>query len=157
MKIGSFGWLITSSTTSSSSIILFLEQLLLRLILVVVLVPSFFNVVIVVVHGHPGGVANGRASCGIEYSKPDVAYKIPDVQEAWYLRRIATCESPVFWTQFEIKDVNQPLYVAVISPELERFTDQLKFHGILYGPGMTASEDNGFLPIPEELPPGIIR
>ena len=115
----------------------------------------------ITVLAHPGGVANGRATCGTEYSTPDTAYLIPDITEAWYLRRIATCESPVFWTTFEITQENQPLYIAVISPALERFEDQLDFHGILYGPGIITtsddkSTDNGLSPIPTDLPPGIV-
>lgn len=92
-----------------------------------------------VVEAHPGGVADGRATCGTEYSTSGSAYEIPDIQEAWYLRRVATCESPVFWTKFEVVSPDQPIYIAVISPEIERFQDELLFHGILYGPGITGS------------------
>ena len=121
------------------------------------LLVAVWSTAILVAHAHPGGVANGRATCGTEYSTPDTAYLIPDVREAWYLRRIATCESPVFWTQFEITESSaQPLYIAVISPELERFEDQLHFHGILYGPELTPSDNNGLSSIPTDLPLGIV-
>ena len=90
----------------------------------------------VTISAHPGAIASGRASCGTEYSTAENAYIIPDIREAWYLRRISTCESPVFWTKFEVTSQNQPIYIAVISPEIERFQDQLQFHGILYGPGI---------------------
>ena len=106
-------------------------------------------------HAHPGAVADGRATCGTEYSTPLTAYTIPDVAEAWFLRRVATCENPVFWTRFEITQTNQQLYLAVISPEIQRFQDQLTWNAILYGPGLTNDADNGFYPIPENLPAGV--
>ena len=128
----------------------------------VFLLQSFFNTILTV-HAHPGGVANGRATCGTEYSTSATAYEIPDITEAWYLRRIATCDAPVFWTKFDITEANQPLYIAVISPEIERFEDQLDFHGILYGPGIngddnsaTSTTTSGLSPVPADLPPGIV-
>ncbi|CAJ1929944.1 unnamed protein product [Cylindrotheca closterium] len=117
------------------------------------------------VKAHPGAVAEGRATCGVEYSTPDSAYVIPDIAEAWYIRRVSTCESPVFWTKFEVTasgttataqaEAAQQLYIAAISPEIDRFRDQLKFHGVLYGPGVGADATNGLSAIPSTLPPGI--
>jgi hypothetical protein len=101
-----------------------------------------------VVEAHPGGVADGRATCGTEYSTAGSAYEIPDIQQAWYLRRMATCDSPVFWTKFEVVSPDQPIYIAVISPEIARFQDELLFHGILYGPGITANADTGLSAVP---------
>lgn len=104
---------------------------------------------------HPGAVADGRASCGVEYSTPETAYIIPDIQEAWYLRRAATCESSFFWTAFDVIEEGQELYIAVISPEIQRFQDNLKFHAILYGPGIEEDEANGLSAIPDTLPSSI--
>ena len=59
---------------------------------------------------HPGAIADGRATCGVEYSTAQGAYRIPDIGEAWYLRRIATCEQPVFWTTFDIQEQGQELH-----------------------------------------------
>lgn len=107
------------------------------------------------VNAHPGAVAEGRATCGVEYSTPDTAYAIPDIAEAWYKRRISTCQAPEFWVQFEVASENQQLYIAAISPEIDRFRDQIQFHGILHGPGIVVDESNGLAAIPTNLPPGI--
>jgi len=130
--------------------------LLLLLLVATVIVPAK-------VHGHPGAVADGRATCGSEYSTPETAYTIPDIREAWYIRRVATCTQPAFWTRFDItKEQNddgqgQKVYIAVISPQIDRFEDDLQFHGIWYGPGLTTDADNGLADVPndDELPPGI--
>ena len=108
----------------------------------------------VVVRSHPGAIAEGRASCGAEYGTASAAYLIPDVREAWFVRRIATCEAPVFWTMFDITQEQQELYIAVITPELPRFKDRLVFNGILYGPGVSASLD-GLSSLPTNLPAGV--
>lgn len=107
------------------------------------------------VQAHPGAVAEGRATCGVEYSTSDAAYVIPDIAEAWYIRRVSTCESPVFWTKFEVTSASQQLYISAISPEIDRFRDQLQFHGILYGPGVGADEANGLAAIPSTLPSAV--
>ena len=129
--------------------------LLLGVVIVAFICP-FFSAVL----AHPGGVADGRASCGEEYSTADKAYTVPDIREAWYLRRLATCSNPVFWTEFEVVEQDQQIYIAVISPELERFEDQLQFNGILYGPGLSpnGNNNNGLSPIPtdEDIPPEVI-
>jgi len=104
---------------------------------------------------HPGAVANDRATCGTEYSTSAQAYNIPDIQDAWYLRRIATCANPVFWSTFDIvEESEQEVYIAVISPEIERFEDELEFHAIWYGPGLEAGQE-GLSEIPTILPEGI--
>ena len=103
---------------------------------------------------HPGAVADGRATCGTEYSTSAKSYTIPDIQEAWYLRRIATCANPVFWSTFDIVEEEQDIYIAVISPEIERFEDELEFHAIWYGPGLEAGQE-GLSEIPTNLPEGI--
>ena len=100
---------------------------------------------------HPGAIAEGRATCGNEYSGPGSAYRIPDVTEAWFLRRVATCAQPVFWNTFDITKEGQPLYIAAITPKLERFRDKLEFNAILYGPGVSASLP-GLSEIPADLP-----
>lgn len=107
------------------------------------------------VQAHPGAVAEGRATCGVEYSTSDAAYVIPDIAEAWYIRRVSTCESPVFWTKFEVTSASQQLYISAISPEIDRFRDQLQFHGILYGPGVGEDEANGLAAIPSTLPSAV--
>lgn len=107
------------------------------------------------VRAHPGAVADGRASCGTEYSTAESAYIIPDIKEAWFLRRAATCESPDFWVAFDVVDEGQQLYFAVISPEIERFQDNLKFHAILYGPGIEEDVSNGLSAIPDTIPSSI--
>mmetsp|Transcript_40049 Transcript_40049/g.96706 ORF Transcript_40049/g.96706 Transcript_40049/m.96706 type:complete len:535 (+) Transcript_40049:107-1711(+) len=131
------------------------RRLLLLLLVVVVVVASCAFPAL----AHPGAVADGRASCGEEYSTAENAYTIPDIREAWYLRRLATCSNPVFWTKFEVVESYQPIYIAVISPELERFEDELQFNGILYGPGLSpnGSNNNGMSPIPstETIPPEV--
>lgn len=119
-------------------------------ILSFIILPSLL--LLVDVHAHPGAVAQGRATCGVEYSTPSIAYIIPDMKEAWYLRRVSTCESPVFWATFSISEANQELYLATIAPEIHRFRDGLQFHAILYGPGVGVNEDNGFYAIPDTLP-----
>jgi hypothetical protein len=86
--------------------------------------------------GHPGGIKEGRASCGKEYHSAETAFVVHDVKEAWYLRRISTCEAPFFWTRFSIEDASQQVYIAAISPEILRFQDQLEFHAVLFGPGL---------------------
>lgn len=107
------------------------------------------------VHGHPGAVADGRATCGSEYSTHESAYEIPDMKESWYIRRVATCESPVFWTSFDVVDEGQEIYFAVISPEIARFEDKLRFHALLYGPGIVEDLSNGFSAVPENLPSSV--
>eukprot|EP00529_Nitzschia_sp_RCC80_P016148 CAMPEP_0113444674 /NCGR_PEP_ID=MMETSP0014_2-20120614/2789_1 /TAXON_ID=2857 /ORGANISM="Nitzschia sp." /LENGTH=664 /DNA_ID=CAMNT_0000335695 /DNA_START=5 /DNA_END=1996 /DNA_ORIENTATION=+ /assembly_acc=CAM_ASM_000159 len=137
-------------------LLLSLPRRLLLLLLLVVVVVAFCAFPAL---AHPGAVADGRASCGEEYSTTENAYTIPDIREAWYLRRLATCSNPVFWTKFEVVESGQPIYVAVISPELERFEDELQFNGILYGPGLSpnGSNNNGMSPIPstETIPPEV--
>jgi len=125
-------------------------------IAVLVLVATLL-ITVAPVKAHPGAVADGRATCGSEYSTPETAYNIPDMTEAWYLRRIATCASPQFWTTFEITAAKQPFYIAVISPKIERFQDQLQFHGILYGNGIVSGNttETGLTEIPDTLPEGI--
>jgi len=108
------------------------------------------------VEGHPGAFAEGRATCGDEYSKFAGAYDLPDVKEAWFLRRISTCEKPEFWMSFDVAKEGQPIYIATISPELSRFTDKLVFNAILYGPGVK-SGDPGLFDVPAQLPAGITR
>ena len=49
------------------------------------------------VFAHPSAIGGGRGSCGAEYDTPETAYYLPDISESWYLRRIATCDKPVFW------------------------------------------------------------
>ena len=105
---------------------------------------------------HPGAVAEGRATCGSEYSTAEKAYVVPDIKEAWFLRRIATCEQPVFWTSFDVKTANQEIYIAAISPELARFKDRIAFNGILYGPGVSSSLP-GLDELPGQLPAGVKR
>ena len=90
---------------------------------------------IVTVEGHPGVVADGRGSCGIEYSTFDQSYYIPDIEEAWYVRRVSTCSSPSFWTSFDVTKQNQQLYIAVISPEIIRFQDNIQFHALVIWSG----------------------
>jgi hypothetical protein len=108
------------------------------------------------VGAHPGGIAYGRATCGSEYSTPNSPYVIPDIKEAWFLRRIATCSQPSFWTSFDVTEKGQPIYIAVITPELERFQDRLSFNAILYGPGLDSSLP-GLRDVPQQLPAGIAR
>lgn len=103
---------------------------------------------------HPGAVANGRASCGVEYSRAETSYIIPEIRDAWYLRRLATCQAPVFWNAFNVTRPRQQIYVAVISPQIQRFTDRLQFHMIMYGPGVNASLP-GLASVPETLPDGV--
>jgi hypothetical protein len=103
---------------------------------------------------HPGAIADGRAMCGKEYSTAQSAYRIPDIEEAWYLRRIATCEQPVFWTTFDIVEQGQQLYIATITPKLERFKDKLTFNAILYGPGVSVRLP-GLSAVPKQLPAGV--
>jgi hypothetical protein len=86
--------------------------------------------------GHPGGFSGGRASCGTEYSTLKNAFEIADIKEAWYVRRIATCDSPYLWTTFEVADNKQKIYIAANIPEIARFNDNLAFNGILFGPGL---------------------
>ena len=104
---------------------------------------------------HPGAIADGRAMCGQEYSTAESAYRIPDIEEAWYLRRIATCEQPVFWTTFDIQEQGQELYIATITPKLERFKDKLTFNAILYGPGVNGVNLPGLSAVPKPLPAGV--
>lgn len=108
------------------------------------------------VSAHPGGIAYGRAICGSEYTTPEEPYIVPDIAEAWYLRKIATCEHPYFWTKFEIAAADQPLYIAAISPQIARFQDKIRFNAILYGPGVSSSQD-GMREVPAVLPAGITR
>jgi hypothetical protein len=103
---------------------------------------------------HPGAIAEGRATCGSEYSTPQTAYRIPDIKESWFLRRVATCEAPVFWTTFDVETEGQKLYIATITPELPRFKDKHVFNAILYGPGVGPSLD-GLSDVPATLPPGV--
>ena len=103
---------------------------------------------------HPGAIAEGRATCGVEYSTAGTAYRIPDIEEAWFLRRVATCAQPVFWNSFDITRAGQPLYIAAITPKLKRFQDKLSFNAILYGPGVGASLP-GVSEIPADLPAGV--
>ena len=56
---------------------------------------------------HPSGLASGRASCGTEFHTPEDAYVIEDPTEARYLRRIATCSAPFFWTSFTTTSVRK--------------------------------------------------
>ena len=93
-------------------------------------------------NAHPGGFTQGRASCGSEYSTLNQAFEIFDIAEAWYVRRLSTCSSPYLWTTFETTTKNQEVYVAANIPEIARFNDNLKFNGILFGPGLipTTSE-----------------
>jgi hypothetical protein len=109
-----------------------------------------------VARAHPGAIAEGRATCGTEYSSPTSAYFVPNVKEAWFLRRISTCEAPAFWTRFDITEETQQLYIATITPELMRFKDRLTFNAILYGPGVSASLP-GLSEVPATLPAGISR
>jgi hypothetical protein len=108
------------------------------------------------VGAHPGAIAHGRPTCGSEYATMDTSFLIPDIKEAWYLRRIATCSQPVFWTTFDVTDAGQKIYIAAISPELKRFQDKLVFNAIIYGPGV-ASSLPGLREVPEQLPSGIAR
>ena len=100
---------------------------------------------------HPGAIAEGRATCGAEYTDASSAYVIPDLKEAWYIRRIATCEEPEFWVTFDVEKEGQQLYIAAITPELERFKDKLAFNAVLYGPGVSPDQP-GMSPLPENLP-----
>jgi hypothetical protein len=54
---------------------------------------------------HPSGFGGGRTSCGREFSTPEDAYNIVKTDEAWYLRRIQTCDAPFFWTSWDITKV----------------------------------------------------
>ena len=110
------------------------------------------------VRGHSDGVASGRATCGSEYSSPESAFVIPDSTEAWYLRRVATCEAPVFWTTFDVVEEDQELYVAVVSPKMERFEEDdnnFQFHALLYGPGISEDESKGLSAVPDNLPDSV--
>eukprot|EP00746_Dinoflagellata_sp_MGD_P007151 gnl/MRDRNA2_/MRDRNA2_114112_c0_seq1.p1 gnl/MRDRNA2_/MRDRNA2_114112_c0~~gnl/MRDRNA2_/MRDRNA2_114112_c0_seq1.p1 ORF type:complete len:498 (-),score=96.06 gnl/MRDRNA2_/MRDRNA2_114112_c0_seq1:274-1722(-) len=100
---------------------------------------------------HPSAVAGGRPTCGAEFDSPLNAYVVPDITEAWYLRRIATCASPYFWITWN-GTANSDLYIAVISPEIERFADKLQYHAILFGPGLPEVTPPAGVPAP--LPTG---
>jgi hypothetical protein len=50
-----------------------------------------------------------------------------------------------------VKDEGQPIYIASITPELDRFKDKLAFNGMLYGPGVSP-EQPGLAAVPENLP-----
>jgi len=98
------------------------------------------------VQAHPSGLAFGRASCGSEFHSPENAYVIADSEEAWYLRRIQTCADPFFWTTFETTVPNQDVLTCVITPEIARFQDKLKFKGVIFGadlPPLSKSEIDG--------------
>ena len=65
-----------------------------------VLAPLLLAAMSAHVFAHPSAIGGGRGSCGAEYDTPDKAYYLPDISESWYLRRIATCDKPVFWQRF---------------------------------------------------------
>ena len=60
---------------------------------------------VAVVEAHPSGLAGGRTSCGREFNTPKDAYNIVAVDEAWYLRRIQTCDTPFFWSKWQVTKV----------------------------------------------------
>lgn len=62
---------------------------------------------------HPSAIEDGRATCGAEYDTQRNAYVV-DIKDAWFARRVATCESPYFWVKFEVTEVDQPVYIATI-------------------------------------------
>ena len=66
---------------------------------------------------HPGGFTAGRGSCGTEYTHLKEAFAIADIAEAWYVRRLATCDSPYLWTTFETTQPQQKVYIAANIPE----------------------------------------
>ena len=102
--------------------------------------------------GHPGGFSDGRASCGSEYGTALSAFDVVDVAEAWYTRRIATCAHPYFWATFETKSANQHVYLAANIPAIARFSDNLEFNGVLFGPGLEGSPDAVKLPDGVDFP-----
>ncbi|CAD7944663.1 unnamed protein product [Amoebophrya sp. A120] len=85
---------------------------------------------------HPGAIAYGRASCGVEYSVPQNAYRISNVKEAFFIRRVQTLEHPYFWTEFDVTETNQDVYLCAWTPEIARFRDRLFFNGYIFGPGL---------------------
>lgn len=107
--------------------------------------------------GHPGGIRDGRASCGREFDSPDSAFVIVDITEAWYLRRASTCESPFFWASFRVETDEQRVYIATISPEISRFEDRLNFNAVLFGPGLPQLNATTLesLPAGLEIPQGL--
>ena len=88
------------------------------------------------VYPHPGGFSDGRASCGTEYHTAETAFDIVDVNEAWFVRRILTCENPFFWLSFATKEELQKVYIGVNAPEIARFNDKVQFNGVVFGPGL---------------------
>jgi len=101
------------------------------------------------VRAHPSGLAFGRSSCGAEFHSPEDAYMIADATEAWYLRRIQTCEQPFFWTTFTTDVANQDILTSVISPEIARFQDKLKFKGVIFGAGLPELTNSEIAGLPE--------
>ena len=95
---------------------------------------------------HPGGFSGGRGSCGTEYTSPVDAFNLPDMSEAWYVRRMATCASPFMWLSWETTSDAQQVYVAASAPAVSRFMDRLQFNGVLFGPGLPRCDDDCSLP-----------
>jgi len=82
---------------------------------------------------HPSGLADGRASCGAEYHTSTNAYTIYALQESWYLRRIQTCETPLFWSRFTTTKPNQKITMTAVMPQIDRFPANTRLRGIIFG------------------------
>lgn len=96
----------------------------------------FFVVVLVTqTEAHPGAMAEGRGSCDAEFNTAGTAFHIPDIREAWYVRRVGTCSHPFFWVTFDTTSVNQQVTFVAASPEVADFQDKLDFNAVLFGPG----------------------
>jgi hypothetical protein len=104
-----------------------------------------------VAFAHPGGFTAGRGSCGLEYNNLKQAFEIADIAEAWYVRRIATCDAPYLWTTFETTQEQQQVYIAANIPEIPRFNDNLQFNGILFGPGLSTPDSSAQFGVPKGL------
>jgi len=101
-----------------------------------VLAPLLLAAMSAHVFAHPSAIGGGRGSCGAEYDTPDKAYYLPDISESWYLRRIATCDKPVFWQRFDSREhspLRNVLYIGGTTPLIKRYADTFKLNIALFG------------------------
>eukprot|EP00747_Dinoflagellata_sp_TGD_P031297 gnl/TRDRNA2_/TRDRNA2_135190_c0_seq1.p1 gnl/TRDRNA2_/TRDRNA2_135190_c0~~gnl/TRDRNA2_/TRDRNA2_135190_c0_seq1.p1 ORF type:complete len:370 (-),score=50.92 gnl/TRDRNA2_/TRDRNA2_135190_c0_seq1:496-1605(-) len=110
--------------------------------------------------------AHTGVTCGKQFSTPDSALHVHDIEIEWAGSRTVTCDNPMLWVTYDVPEsmVGKNLYLSAggvhtnSNPEASRYA-HLRMDAVLLGPGMPAlnrSELPAHVSVPEEFQTGKI-
>ena len=94
--------------------------------------------------------ATTGSSCDADYGSSATALPLPDPTISWSFRHYLDCTHRAVWIQTVNPSPNQPFYVGVGIPTLDRLED-VRADALIIGPGLPTLSDEDWAKVPEDV------